>query len=151
MTVKDFIESVIAQGKYKADEQTEKIDQLWIEGKITDQERSQLIASANNNARNEEQVDLYKKLVDLEARIFALEQKDEPEIEYPVWTQGYTTKNGEIVQYDYDNDEIMDLLRYDGRREQTSLQPGKIEGWHVVDTTGKILGTFYNGEFTPAN
>ncbi len=151
MTVKDFIESVIAQGKYKADEQTEKIDQLWIEGKITDQERSQLITSANNNARNEEQVDLYKKLVDLEARIFALEQKDEPEIEYPVWTQGYTTKNGEIVQYDYDNDEIMDLLRYDGGREQTSLRPGKIEGWHVVDTTGKILGTFYNGEFTPAN
>lgn len=151
MTVKDFIESVIAQGKYKADEQTEKIDQLWIEGKISDQERSQLIASANNNARNEEQVDLYKKLVDLEARIFALEHKDEPEIEYPVWTQGYTTKYGEIVQYDYDNDEIMDLLRYDGGREQTSLRPGKIEGWHVVDTAGEILGTFYNGEFTPAN
>jgi len=45
----------------------------------------------------------------------------------------------------------MDLLRYDGGREQTSLRPGKIEGWHVVDTAGEILGTFYNGEFTPAN
>lgn len=31
----------------------------------------------------------------------------------------------------------------------TALRPGKIDGWHVVNAQGDILGTYYNGEFTP--
>lgn len=34
-------------------------------------------------------------------------------------------------------------------REETALRPGKIDGWHVVNAQGDILGTYYNGEFTP--
>ena len=151
MTVKSYIESVIALGEYNAEEQTEKINLLWIDGKLTDQEKRDLIASANNNAKDEVQVDLYSKIVELENRIFALEHKGESEKEYPVWVAGYTTKKGEIVQYDYDNDGTMDLLLYNGGREQTALRPGRIDGWYVVDSAGNILGTFYNGEFTPAN
>ena len=77
------------------------------------------------------------------------EEHGEPEVVYPVWEAGYITSNGEIVQFDYDNDGTLDLLRYDGGRATTSLSPGKIDGWHVVDANGDILGTFYKGEFTP--
>ena len=56
---------------------------------------------------------------------------------------------GDVVYFDWNNDGILDLLRYDGGRSYTTLSPGKIDGWHVVDSTGNILGTWYNGEFTP--
>lgn len=42
---------------------------------------------------------------------------------------------------------MLDFLRYDGGRSYTTLSPGKIDGWHVVDSQGNILGTWYNGEF----
>lgn len=99
----------------------------------------------NANANDAEQINIYNKLVDLEHRIVALETAD-----IPIWVSGYTTKKGEVVKYDYNNDGEYDLLRYDGGRASTALSPGKIDGWHVVDSQGNILGTWYNGEFTPA-
>ena len=99
---------------------------------------------ATDGAKDSAQIDLYEKIVDLEHRIVALETKDIPE-----WYAGYVTRKGETVKFDYDNDGTLDLLRYDGGRSETALKPGKIDGWHVVDSEGNILGTFYNGEFIP--
>ncbi len=144
MDIKGYIETVIAGRQYNAEELTYKIDRLWIDGKLTEAERNELIALANDSADNSAQVDFYAKLVDLEHRVVALETAD-----VVVWTAGYTTKKGEVVKYDYDKDGVMDLLRYDGGRAETSLRPGKIDGWHVVDSAGNILGTFLGDVFTP--
>ena len=142
---KEIFLTLIKSGNYNLDELSVKLDKMYIEGKLTEAERDELLLMATDGAKDSAQIDLYKKIVDLEHRIVALETKDIPE-----WYAGYVTRKGETVKFDYDNDGTLDLLRYDGGRSETALRPGKIDGWHVVDSEGNILGTFYNGEFTPA-
>lgn len=147
--MKDFIESVIRTGNYILSEMEERIQKMYVLGKLTEQEMTELLALAADNAKDEMQIDITEKLKELEDRIFALEHPVEPD--YVIWYSGYVTKKGETVKYDYDNDDVYDLLRYDGGRTETALKPGKIDGWHVVDAQGNILGTYYNGEFIPVN
>lgn len=142
---KEIFLTLIKSGNYNLDELSIKLDKMYIEGKLTEAERDELLLMATDGAKDSAQIDLYEKIVDLEHRIVALETKDIPE-----WYAGYVTRKGETVKFDYDNDGTLDLLRYDGGRNETALKPGKIDGWHVVDSEGNILGTFYNGEFTPA-
>lgn len=141
---KDIFITLIKSGNYNLDELTIKLDKMFIESKLTEAERDELLLMATDRADDSRQIDLYAKVVDLEHRIVALETKDIPE-----WYAGYVTRKGETVKFDYDNDGTLDLLRYDGGRNETALSPGKIDGWHVVDSEGNILGTFYNGEFIP--
>ena len=147
--MKDFIESVIRTGNYILSEMEERIQKMYVLGKLTEQEMTELLALAADNARDSMQIDLTAKLKELEDRIYALEHPVEPD--YVIWYSGYVTKKGETVKFDYDNDGVYDLLRYDGGRAETALRPGKIDGWHVVDADGNILGTYYNGEFIPVN
>lgn len=148
MTIYECLHDVINRGDYNVSDMEHKIDLMFIEGKLTEEQKEELYQLASDNAKDSMQIDFVEKLKELEDRIFALEHPTE-EVVYPVWTAGYVTQKGEIVQYDYNNDGVMDLLRYDGGRASTSLSPGKIDGWHVVDANGSILGTWYNGEFTP--
>lgn len=145
----ELFKESIALGNYNVSAMEAKIDRFCIEGKLTLEERAELLQMTADNANDSMQIDIVEKLKDLEDRVFALEHPTEEETVYPVWVNGYVTKQGETVQYDYNNDGTLDLLRYDGGRASTSLRPGKIDGWHVVDANGSILGTFYNGEFTP--
>ena len=141
--MKEFLKSVISTGNYVLSEMEERIQKMYVLGKITEEDMTELLGLAAEKANDALQVDVMGRLVALEHRIQALETKD-----IPVWESGYTTNKGEVVKFDYDNDGVLDLLRYDGGRSYTSLRPGKIDGWHVVDSEGNILGVFYNGEFT---
>lgn len=146
----EIIKNYIKTETYNLDDLTRKIDKMFIEDKLTEAERDELILLATENARDSAQVDLFNKIVDLEHRIVVLESAmTTTEPEPVVWYSGYVTKKNEVVKFDYDNDGTLDLLRYDGGRNETALKPGKIDGWHVVDKDGNILGTFYQGEFTP--
>lgn len=147
---KSYLHSFISTGAFNLDDITYKLDKMYIENKITEVDRDELLALAASHASDAQQIDVVEKLKELESRIFALENPVEEEIVFPVWVSGYTTNKGETVQFDYNDDGVLDLLRYDGGRSYTSLRPGKIDGWHVVDKNGNVLGTFYNGEFTPA-
>jgi hypothetical protein len=144
-TISDYIKT----GAYNYSELEGRLDVLFVEGKITQEERDELLTIAANSAQDSAQIDIVSKLKELEDRIYALENPVEPD--YPIYVPGYVTKKGEIIRFDYDKDGNYDLLRYDGGRAETSLSPGKIDGWHVVDAQGNILGTYYKGEFTPAN
>lgn len=141
---KQYLESFIKTGKFDIDDLAYKLDKMYVEGKISESDRDELLLLANEYAKDSEQINWMDKLVDLEHRIVALETKD-----IPVWKSGYSTKKGEVVKFDYDKDGEYDLLRYDGGRSYTALAPGKIDGWHVVDSECNILGTYHNGEFTP--
>ena len=145
--MKEFLEGIIRTGNYVLSEMEERIEKLYALGKLTTEELEELLALAANNAKDSMQIDVTAKLKELEDRILALEHPAEPV--YPVWTAGYVTRKGEIVQYDYNGDGQMDLLRYDGGRSETALRPGKIDGWHVVNFSGDILGSFLGGVFTP--
>lgn len=139
-----YLRSFIETGAFSYEDMCHKLDKMYIESKITEAERDELLSLCAEKAVDSRQVDLFEKVVALEHRIQALETKD-----IPVWVAGYTTNKGETVKYDYDGDGTLDLLRYDGGRSYTSLKPGKIDGWHVVDSEGNILGTFLGDVFTP--
>lgn len=145
---KEIFKTVILNGNYNLDELTYKIDKFYAEGKLTEAERDELITMATEQAKDEAQVNLYEKIVDLEHRIVALESKAN-ETEYATWVAGYVTKKGETVRFDYDGDGVLDLVKYDGGKTETALGVGKIDGWYVVDENGNILGTYYKGVFTP--
>lgn len=147
--MKDFIESVIRTGNYVLAEMEERIQKMYILGKLTTEELEELLTLAAENAKDAMQIDVTEKLKELEDRIYALEHPVEPD--YVIWYSGYVTKKNETVRFDYNSDGVYDLLRYDGGRNETALAPGKIDGWHVVDAQGNILGTYYKGEFTPVN
>ena len=150
--MKNIFVNAINGGNFNLSEMETKIDTLWVKGSLTEAERNELLELAAAKANDLNQIDVVARIADLERRVYALEnpaEEEQPEVVYPVWESGYITSKGEIVQFDYDNDGNLDLLRYDGGRATTSLSPGKIDGWHVVDTNGNILGTFYKGEFTP--
>jgi len=147
--MKEFLESIIKTGNYKLSDMEERIYKLFAMGKLEEADVPELLAMAAEYAKDEKQIDFTAKLKELEDRIYALEHPVEPD--YAIWVPGYVTKKGETVKFDYDDDSVYDLLRYDGGRTETALKPGKIDGWHVVDAQGNILGTYYNGEFIPVN
>ena len=145
----EFIAGVINAGNYILSDMEDRIRRMYILGQITEQDMTALLSMAAEKAKDAVQVDVVAKLKELEDRIHALEHPAAPE--YVIWTTGYTTAKGETVRFDYNKDGVLDLLRYDGGRASTSLSPGKIDGWHVVDAAGNILGTYHNGEFTPVD
>jgi len=147
--MKEFLEGIIRTGNYVLSEMEERIEKLYALGKLTTEELEELLTLSADNAKDSMQIDVTEKLKELEDRIYALEHPVEPD--YVIWYSGYVTKKGETVKYDYNSDGVYDLLRYDGGRNETALAPGKIDGWHVVDAQGNILGTYYKGEFTPVN
>ena len=156
------VQAVINSGSFNAEKLEQKINALWLSEQLTDDERNELIQAAYDNCRDMNQIDIMAKLTeiqnnlfDLNRRVFDLEHADDPEPEpapeYPIYEAGMVTEKGGIVRFDYDNDGVYDLLRYDGGRATTSLSPGKIDGWHVIDENGEILGTYYKGNFEPVN
>ena len=141
---KNYLQNFILQGLFNYSDMEFKLDKLYIEGKLTEEERDELLSLSAENANDAQQIDMYQRIVDLEHRVLALETS-----EIPIWVSGYVTQKGEVVRFDYNNDGEYELFRYDGGRDSTSLSVGKINGWHLVDSSGNILGTYLNGELTP--
>ena len=131
MTMKKFIEQVIAKGGYKLDELETKIKKLYILGDLTESEMDELLALAANSVDNSAQVDMFTMIVDLQHRVEALETAD-----FAIWKAGYVTKKKEIVKIDLDGDGTLDYAMYDGGRSETSLSVGKINGWFKVTSAG---------------
>ena len=124
------IKNVIISGSYTLEELENRIDALWVEGKLNSDQRAELKKLAAENASDYSQIDIISKIADFETRIYNLEH---PTDIYPIWTPGYVTSKGEIVRYDVTGDSELDLCRYDGGRASTSLSIGKIDGWHLLD------------------
>ena len=128
-----YITTVINQGGYALADIEDRINKLWIEGKLTDDDRDELIPIAAEHAQDRYQVDVVAKLEDLERRVYELEH---PAEEYVIWTPGYVTQQHETVRFDVTGDGELDRCRYDGGRASTALSPGKIDGWVVLASAG---------------
>lgn len=144
MTIYELYQNAISLHNYKLEEMEAKIEEMYAYGRINAEERLSLIQLAEANSQDLSTEDVIAKLADLEARVVRLETAD-----YAVWVSGYITKKNEVVKFDWNKDGVLDLLKYMGGRQTTSLSPGKIDGWFVVDSQENILGSYYNGEFTP--
>jgi hypothetical protein len=127
---KSLITTVIMQGDYVLSEMEGKINRLWIEGKLTEQDRDELMPMAAEHARDAYQVDILAKIAQLEQDVWELKH---PVDQYVIWEAGYQTKQHEIVRYDVTGDGELDLCQYNGGRSYTALSIGKIEGWQMLD------------------
>lgn len=93
----DVIKDIIENGSYQLTDISNKINKLWLEYQLTDEERDELLGLANQNINiSNEKPELEKQIEvvldyakTLESRIKALEegQEIEPPVEeeYPAW------------------------------------------------------------------
>ena len=88
----EIIKSVILSGRYVLTDMLTKIDTLWAQGSLTDDERTELIVLAGEGADVSQSVDVLEKLADLNKRVAALERAGatdpEPGEEYPEYVAG---------------------------------------------------------------
>lgn len=104
----DIIKNVIKSKRYDLAELLTKIDTLWVQGSITEEQRLQLISDAQNNAMAENSIDILKSLYELNRRVTEIEKKladaskeDETETPtYPPYEVGKWYENGDIVDFD---------------------------------------------------
>ena len=132
------LKTVIDRGEYLLESMEDRINKIWLETKITDEQRDELLALAAECALDEYQIDIVAKFADFESRIYALEH---PATEYPIWQQGQVSERGVVYRYDVTGDGELDLVRYDGGRAETSLSIGKIEGWHLLNAQLENIAT----------
>lgn len=82
----DIVRSVIESGRYELTDMLAKIDTLWVQGDLTDEQRTELVAVARENASPEAsyaplqtQIDnLADAVADLSTRVKALESDAYP-------------------------------------------------------------------------
>lgn len=129
--MKDFIESVIRTGNYVLSEMEERIQKMYVMGKITENEMVELLNLADENADDSKQVDVIALIADLEKRVAVLESAG-----VVVWVSGMVTAKGQTVLYDIEKVGTLRYCRYDGGRSSTALSPGKIDGWVVLASAG---------------
>lgn len=138
------LRTVIRTGDYELTDLENRIDAIWVEGRITDEVRSDLKVLAAESVRNNYS-DCMEAIKALETRVLNLENE-----KYAIWTTGYVTKKGEIVRYDVTGDGELDLCMFDGGNAQTALFIGKIQGWFLLDRELNKVATFLrnaNGTF----
>ena len=138
MNYREFFVAAIGRGGYELAVMEARIDKCWIEGRLTDADREELLPLAAERADDRYQVDVMARLADLEHRVWELEH---PVEQYATWVPGYQTQQHEIVRFDVTGDGEYDLCRYDGGRSYTALGIGKIEGWHLTDREGNATHT----------
>ena len=140
----DTIKDVINSGRYELNDMLHKIDTLWVQGDLDDDQRDELVELARENATPEntyvpiqEQIDqALAQISALDTRIKALEAggseptDPEPEDEWPEWVQPTGAHNA------YSNG---DKITYNGKR-YISTMDGNVwspdaypAGWQVQE------------------
>ena len=131
MSIYNIYKTVINTGEYRISDMEERIETVYAQGKVSAEELAELLALASDYARVTLQIDVVAKLADLENRIAVLESAG-----VVVWKSGMSTAKGQTVLYDILKEGQLRYCRYDGGRSATSLSPGKIEGWVILETAG---------------
>lgn len=131
MSVFEIYKNVISTGDYVLSVMEERIETVYAQGKITAEERAELLRLADETADDAKQIDIAAKLAELESRIAVLESAG-----VVVWKSGMSTAKGQTVLYDILKEGQMRYCRYDGGRSATSLSPGKIDGWVILASAG---------------
>lgn len=101
------VKSVIESRNYELADMLTKIDTLWVQGSITEEERAELIDLARQNAEVQQSIDILAKLEELDMRVKALEEgkSDVPteggeEVTYDEYVAGKWYYNGDIVMFE---------------------------------------------------
>lgn len=88
----EIIKNVIQSGRYDLTDMLTKIDTLWVQSSLSDNERTELMNLARSGADPAQGVDVLAKLSDLDKRVAKLERAGatdpEPGEEYPEYVAG---------------------------------------------------------------
>ena len=86
----DIIKNVIESGRFELVDISKKIDTIWLQSYITDEQREELVELAREKADISQEVDILAKLEDHEQRLRKLEEGgSEPSDEYPEYIVGH--------------------------------------------------------------
>jgi hypothetical protein len=103
----NIIKTVIEAGNFELTDIIRKIDTVWFEGKISDEEKAELVEMAQGKANPQHSIDLVAKVADLEKRVKALETQTptepEDEEEYPPFEEGKWYYNGDKISFEGNN------------------------------------------------
>lgn len=86
----DTIKSIINNGTYELNDILNKINVMWLQSEITEEQKEELTELARENANISSEVDVVTKLQELDERVKALENQEvtpQPE-EYPEYVVG---------------------------------------------------------------
>ena len=102
-----IIKNVIGRGGFDLTTILTKIDTLWGEDKLTDEQREELLTLARGGASTGDSVDLLAKITELEQRVRALESAnaepdagDEPATDAPEFVVGKWYYAGDKVTFE---------------------------------------------------
>ena len=92
----EIIKNVIKNKDFELKDILYKINKMWIESAITEEQKNELDALARENANIDNSIDILQKLKELDERVLKLENKTEekpeeptePVIEYPAYVPG---------------------------------------------------------------
>lgn len=88
----EIIKNAIQSGRYELTDMLTKIDTLWVQSSLSDDERTELMNLARSGADPTQGVDVLAKLSDLDKRLKVLENAGttdpEPGGEYPEYVTG---------------------------------------------------------------
>lgn len=98
----DVIRDVINSQRYVLADMLHKIDTLWAQGDLDDEQRTELIALAQGNADTTQEMNVLEKLKELEQRVRALEESGGAELgeEYPDYVAGKWYYNGDKITFE---------------------------------------------------
>ena len=125
-----IIRNYIATGSYVLEQLEGRINQMWIEGKLGDGERAELLQLAADGARDVFQTNVLERLAKVEHDVWELMH---PVDSYRIWSKGMDVLKHEIVRYDVTGDGEYDLCQYNGGRASTISWIGGIDGWQLLD------------------
>ena len=94
-----IIKNVISRGGYNLSAVLSKIDTVWAEGKLSDEQRDELINLARKGANAEKGIDLIAKITELEERIRALEGTV-PGEDFQEYTSGKWYYSGDTCHFE---------------------------------------------------
>lgn len=95
----DILKNVIGRKEYDLNSIIKKIDFLWSEDKLTDEQRAELSDLARNGAETQNSVDVIKKLAELEERIKALESNNDIKSDVSEFVPGNWYYNGDKCSF----------------------------------------------------
>ena len=97
----DVIKDVINTRRYVLADMLHKIDTLWAQGDLDDEQRTELIALARDKADMAQEVNVLARLEELERRVRALETgSTEPGEAYPDYVVGKWYYSGDKITFE---------------------------------------------------
>lgn len=120
--MKEIFKTVIESGKFNLTDMLNKIDMHHISGKLSDEEREELIAMARQRASAEHSTDVFSKLLELEQRVTALESGNTP-------TVSETPKEYVPGKWYYNGDKVM----FKGKVRTCTAPEGVVCTWSPAE------------------